>query len=112
MEVFFRELTQEEISTVGKKAADKVNLTISDNGLTILSTYARNGREAVNMIQIAAGLAIQEDRNFIKEEELEWIIHSSQLTPRMEKKINPQAVDRFSKRSCCTWAQFRLSVRN
>lgn len=91
MEVFFRELTEEEISAVGKKASEKVKLTISDTCLSVLSTYARNGREAVNMIQIAAGLAIQEDRNFIKEEELEWIIHSSQLTPRMEKKINPQA---------------------
>ncbi|MDF2902941.1 MAG: ATP-dependent protease La-like protein [Bacillus sp. (in: firmicutes)] len=89
MEVFFRELTQEEISAVAKRAAEKVNLTISDGGLDILSTYARNGREAVNMIQIAAGLAITEERNFIKDEEIEWIIQSSQLTPRMEKKINP-----------------------
>jgi Lon-like ATP-dependent protease len=89
MEVFFRELTQEEISAVAKRAAEKVNLTISDGGLDILSTYARNGREAVNMIQIAAGLAITEERSFIKDEEIEWIIQSSQLTPRMEKKINP-----------------------
>ncbi|AGK55111.1 ATP-dependent protease LonB [Bacillus sp. 1NLA3E] len=89
MEVFFRELTQEEISAVAKRAAEKVNLTISDGGLDILSTYARNGREAVNMIQIAAGLAITEERNFIKDEEIEWIIQSSQLTPRIEKKINP-----------------------
>lgn len=89
MEVFFRELTQEEISAVAKRAAEKVNLTISEGGLDILSTYARNGREAVNMIQIAAGLAITEERNFIKDEEIEWIIQSSQLTPRMEKKINP-----------------------
>ncbi len=89
MEVFFRELTQEEISAVAQRAAEKVNLTISESGLDILSTYARNGREAVNMIQIAAGLAITEERNFIKDEEIEWIIQSSQLTPRMEKKINP-----------------------
>lgn len=92
MEVFFRELTQEEISTVAKKAADKVSLLISEKGLDILSTYARNGREAVNMVQIAAGIAIQEERNFIKDEDLEWIIQSSQLTPRMEKKINPSPV--------------------
>jgi ATP-dependent Lon protease len=92
MEVFFRELTQEEIAAVAKKAARKVNLAISNEGLEILSTYARNGREAVNMVQIAAGLAIEEERRFIKDEDLEWIIQSSQLTPRMEKKINPSAV--------------------
>ncbi|MDR7077884.1 Lon-like ATP-dependent protease [Neobacillus niacini] len=88
MEVFFRELTQEEIIEIGKKAAEKVNLDISEVGLDILSTYARNGREAVNIVQIAAGLAITDERNFIKDEDLEWVAHSSQLSPRMERKIN------------------------
>ncbi|OLS41503.1 ATP-dependent protease LonB [Bacillus sp. MRMR6] len=91
MEVFFRELTQEEIVKVGKKAAEKVNLAISDAGLETLSSYARNGREAVNMVQISAGLAITEERNFIKDEDIEWVVHSSQLTPRMERKINTDA---------------------
>jgi ATP-dependent Lon protease len=88
MEVFFRDLTQEEIIQVGRKAADKVKLDISEAGLDILSTYARNGREAVNMIQISAGLAITDDRKFIKDEDIEWVAHSSQLSPRMERKIN------------------------
>lgn len=87
MEVFFRELSQEEISVVAKKAADKVNLEISKKGLEILASYARNGREAVNMIQLAAGLAITEERSYIKEEDIEWLVHSSQLTPRMERKV-------------------------
>ncbi|CRK84325.1 ATP-dependent protease LonB [Neobacillus massiliamazoniensis] len=88
MEVFFRDLNQEEIITVAKKAAKKVNLAINETGVETLSQYARNGREAVNMIQIAAGLAITEDRNFIKDEDIEWVVHSSQMTPRMERKIN------------------------
>jgi ATP-dependent Lon protease len=91
MEVFFRELNQEEIAAVAKKAADKVNLSITEKGLSILSTYARNGREAVNMMQTAAGLAINEDRNYIKDEDIEWVINSSQLSPRIERKINPNA---------------------
>jgi ATP-dependent Lon protease len=89
MEVFFRELSQEEISIIGKKAADKVSLEMSDKGLEILSSYARNGREAVNLIQLAAGLAITEERSYIKEEDIEWLVHSSQLNPRMERKVNP-----------------------
>ncbi|OCA91284.1 ATP-dependent protease LonB [Bacillus sp. FJAT-27225] len=88
MEVFFRELSQDEIMTVAKKAADKVDMAISENGLEILSNYARNGREAVNMVQTAAGLAITQDRSEIKDEDIEWVIHSSQATPRMERKIN------------------------
>ncbi|MDM5228961.1 ATP-dependent protease LonB [Cytobacillus sp. NJ13] len=88
MEVFFRELAEEEISAVAKKASDKVNLSISENALGILANYARNGREAVNMIQISAGLAITEDRDYIKDEDIEWVVQSSQLSPRMERKIN------------------------
>jgi ATP-dependent Lon protease len=88
MEVFFRELTEEEIFKVAKNAADKVKLSIKETGLNTLANYARNGREAVNMIQIAAGLAITDDRNYIKDEEIEWVIHSSQLSPRMERKIH------------------------
>ncbi|MEH7343688.1 ATP-dependent protease LonB [Bacillus sp. JJ1532] len=91
MEVFFRELAEEEIADVGRRATEKVNLAISENGLMILASYARNGREVVNMIQIAAGLAITEDRNYIKDEDIEWVIQSSQLTPRMERKINTRS---------------------
>lgn len=88
MEVFFRELTKEEVVKIGKKAADKVNMSISEKALDTLSEYARNGREAVNMVQISAGLAIGEERSFIKDDEVEWVINSSQLSPRMERKIN------------------------
>lgn len=92
MEVFFRELTKEEVIQIGKKAADKVIMSISEKALDILSDYARNGREAVNMVQISAGLAIGEDRSFIKDDEVEWVINSSQLSPRMERKINNHSV--------------------
>ncbi|EWG09039.1 ATP-dependent protease LonB [Cytobacillus firmus] len=88
MEVFFRELAEEEIIAVAGKAAEKVNLAVSEKGLGILANYARNGREAVNMIQISAGLAITEDRDYIKDEDIEWVVQSSQLSPRMERKIN------------------------
>ncbi|WP_102263764.1 ATP-dependent protease LonB [Mesobacillus jeotgali] len=91
MEVFFRELSQEEISEVARNAAEKVELTMSEKAIEILSNYARNGREAVNMVQIAAGLAITEERTYIKEEEIEWVVHSSQLTPRMERRINEKS---------------------
>ena len=46
----------------------------------MISDYARNGREAVNMIQTLAGISINEDRSFIGDEDIEWMAHSSQLT--------------------------------
>ncbi|PLS16892.1 ATP-dependent protease LonB [Bacillus sp. M6-12] len=87
MEVFFRELQQNEVIDIARKAAEKVKLPISEKALNTLSEYARNGREAVNMIQIVAGLAVTDNRTFIKDEDIEWVVQSSQLSPRMEQKI-------------------------
>ncbi|TPV43795.1 ATP-dependent protease LonB [Bacillus dicomae] len=89
LEVFFRELDTEEIQKVAKNAADKVEMQIGENGIEMIGMYARNGREAINLVQISAGMAINEERPFIKDEDIEWVVHSSQLTPKYEKRIYP-----------------------
>ncbi len=91
MEVFFRELNRDEISAVARRAVDKVKMTISDESINTVSTYATNGREAVNIIQIAAGIATNENRSEIYANDIEWIIQSSQLSPRYDKKIKKEA---------------------
>lgn len=91
MEVFFRELDSHEVKAVARKAAAKVKLSIRETGLSSLASYARNGREAVNMIQITGGLAITENRQDIRDEDIEWLIQSSQMSPKYEKKINEEA---------------------
>lgn len=87
LEVFFRDLEQEELAVVAKKAADKVEMEVSDKGIDLLTSYVRNGREVVNLMQIATGMAMSEDRKEISVEDIEWVINSSQLSPRFEKKI-------------------------
>ncbi len=87
MEVYFRELSQEEIARIATRAAKKLNLTLDNDGIERVSRYARNGREAVNLMQIAAGLAITENRGSITAADMEWVIHASRLTPRPERKI-------------------------
>ncbi|WP_339173192.1 ATP-dependent protease LonB [Anoxybacillus sp. FSL W8-1294] len=91
MEVFFRELEQEEIAQIVKKAAEKVNLPIEEQAVNELAMYARNGREAVNTLQIAAGIVISEKRSKILRQDIEWVIQSSQLSPRYEKKVGQEA---------------------
>ena len=91
LEIFFKELEKDEIEIVAQRAVDKIQFSISKKGLSILSSYARNGREAVNMIQTAAGLAITENREYIDEADIEWVVRSSQLQPRFEKYIHEKA---------------------
>ncbi|PLR68319.1 MULTISPECIES: ATP-dependent protease LonB [Bacillaceae] len=87
LEVFFRDLEQEELAIVARKAAAKVNMKTSEKSISTLTSYVRNGREVVNMMQIAAGMAMTEDRKEITIEDIEWVVSSSQLSPRYDKKI-------------------------
>lgn len=87
LEVFFRELDQEEVIEIANKAAEKIHFKAEDNSLSTLAGYARNGREAVNMIQIATGIAKKDNRDTLSQADIEWVVEASQLTPRYEKKI-------------------------
>ncbi|MDE5412413.1 ATP-dependent protease LonB [Alkalihalobacterium chitinilyticum] len=90
LEVYFRALTQEEIVTIAKKSVDKIGFDADEGVLEKIGGYATNGREAVNVIQIAAGIATGEDRKVISLADVEWVIQSSQLSPRPERKIYPE----------------------
>ena len=92
LEVYFNELKAKDIEVIAKRAADKLQLTIGDEGIHKIAEYARNGREAVNMMQIAAGLAISKNRQEIRLEDIEWVIYASQLQPRQEKKVHQEPV--------------------
>jgi Lon-like ATP-dependent protease len=66
-------------------------MMVEEEGISLLASYTRNGREVVNMMQIACGLAITEDRDTVKVADIEWVIHSSQLAPKYENKIKEAA---------------------
>ena len=36
-------------------------------------------------------MQLHEERSYIKDEDIEWMVHTSQLSPRMERKINPNS---------------------
>ncbi|WP_283676358.1 ATP-dependent protease LonB [Clostridium perfringens] len=88
VEIFFRGLTVEEIRKIALNATNKVGYRISDEGLDIVSRYCTNGREVINLVQLCSGLAINENRDYIKESDIYWVIENSQYNPRMERMIN------------------------
>lgn len=92
LEVFFRPLKQKELSIVAKSAADRLKMEIQEEGLETVSSYVTNGREAVNTVQIAAGLATTAERESIDVSDIEWVVHASRLSRRPEKKIHPEPV--------------------
>ena len=88
MEIYFRGLTQEENMIIARNAAKKAGFDIDEKSIEIIGKYAGNGRDTVNMIQLAGGLALTENRNYILASDLEWVISNGHYSPRPEKKIS------------------------
>ena len=88
LEVFFRGLLPDEIGIVAQNAANRIEFTLEPAALNVIKRYATNGREAVNTIQIAAGIAVcDHNRNKITLDDVEWVVNASQMCPRPEKKV-------------------------
>lgn len=90
MEIFFKPLSPEEISSIAMNAMEKIKLPANQEAIKVVERYATNGREAVNIIQLSAGIAMTEKREFIKAEDVEWVVNSSQIPPRPENKIHKE----------------------
>ncbi len=87
VEIFFRPLSVAEVETIAKNAAQKGGFHMADGGERLVARYATNGRDAVNIVQIAGSVALVEGRNTIDIKDIEWVIEFSQYSPRIEKKV-------------------------
>ncbi len=80
VEIFFKGLEIGEIREIASRAIERVGLKTTDRGLEIISRHCSNGREVVNLVQLCAGVAINEDRENITEEDIRWVIENGQYT--------------------------------
>jgi Lon-like ATP-dependent protease len=90
MEVFFRPLLADEIALVAENAVKRIGFGPCPEAIAVVKKYATNGREAVNVIQLAAGVALSEKRDMITAADMEWVVNSSQIPPRPDRKVPEQ----------------------
>lgn len=90
MEIYFRPLLPDEIGSIAAKALKKIGFPDNAEAVGVVKRYATNGREAVNVIQLAAGMALTDGRRELTAADVEWVVNSSQISPRPEKKIPQQ----------------------
>lgn len=90
VEVFFRALLPEEIETIAVNATEKVGFKLEDNATKTIGRYASNGRDAVNLVQLASGIALNDNRKEINVSDVEWIIENGHYSPRPEIKIHDE----------------------
>ena len=91
LEIFFKPLSLEDNAKIIKNALVKIQMGYEDGVIDVGKNYVSNGREAVNLVQTAAGIALSEQRKLIQVKDVEWVINSSQLNPRMERKVSNKA---------------------
>ncbi|MGI6453203.1 MAG: ATP-dependent protease LonB [Syntrophomonadaceae bacterium] len=84
LEVFFKPLDEEDILLIAENAVNKINFKIEKDALKEISRYANNGREAVRLVELAAGMAMLEKSNIITLPLVERVLANGRLSPRME----------------------------
>jgi ATP-dependent Lon protease len=87
VEIFFGPLLPEHITAIVNNAAKKINTIIEPGAVEVIQHYATNGREAVNIVQIAAGIALNRQSHSVTTTDVEWVINFGQYNPRTEKQI-------------------------
>ena len=76
MEIFFRALTPGEIASIASGAARRAGYDMAETEAQTIGRYASCGRDAVNIVQMCAGLAQLEERKNITAVDVSWVVQS------------------------------------
>lgn len=87
VEIFFRQLLPTEIAEIARNTFEKIQFGYEPTAIAVVEKYALNGRDAVNIVQIAVGVAVNEGRDAVRASDVEWVVNFGQYNPRLEKRI-------------------------
>ena len=88
MEIYFRALEPEEVADIAFHAAERAGYTMKHEDAETIGRFASCGRDAVNIVQMCAGLAQLEERTEITTADVEWVIYSGHYPARPEQKAD------------------------
>lgn len=91
MEIFFRALEPEEVSDIACNSAVRAGYEMSKEDADLVGRYASCGRDAVNIVQMCAGLAQMENRKTICAQDVEWVVYSGHYPARPEQKADTES---------------------
>ena len=89
MEIYFRPLEHEEVAQIAFNAAKKAGFEMSRDTAKLTARFAACGRDAVNMVQMASGVAQLENRSEITPADMEWVVESGHY-PERPRPFAPQ----------------------
>lgn len=92
MEIFFRALEPRELAGIALNSAKKAGFELSEADAQLIGNYSDSGREAVNIVQMAVGVAQMDGRSALTRKDIEWVLDSGHYAARIEpaKRKDPQ----------------------
>lgn len=86
LEIFFKPLDKDSILKIISNAAQKINMEINPDAREEIAKYADNGREAVNIVQLAAGISQVEKQDSISLAVIKKVLNNGRFSPRLDIK--------------------------
>lgn len=88
MEIYFRALEPEEVADIAFHSAQRAGFAMKKEDAEMVGRFASCGRDAVNIVQMCAGLAQLENRTEILTRDVEWVIYSGHYAARPDQKAD------------------------
>lgn len=81
IEIFFQPLKPYDIEQIVETTIRKMMIICEPNIAMMIARYARNGREANQLLQLSTSVAKQEQMPLVSAELIQWIAHQIKLKP-------------------------------
>ena len=91
VELFFNQLGQEELEKIAGDAAKRLGFGIDGDAICECARYSGGGRDAVNMIQLAAGAALEDGRGDIVTDDIQWVARTCHHARRTYGQIRRES---------------------
>lgn len=93
VELYFKPLSDHSLCRIALGAAARLGYGLEQDTAMLLASYCASGRDAVNMVQLAAGAAYGEGRRQITDGDIRWVTQISNcqrhLPPKLPEKPKP-----------------------
>ncbi len=80
-EIFFDSLSAPDLLSIADLAARKSGFSAEENAILAVADYAKNGRDAVNIMQTAGSFVQLEGRTSITKADILWVAQAGRYTP-------------------------------
>ena len=80
VEIYFNPLTRDNIEKIIYGAAERIKINIEQNAVEMIARYAKNGRDAVKILQMAKNIIFLDNRRNVTLDDIAWILKTCHYT--------------------------------